>query len=228
MRLAPYTTFLSQTKPAGLGSFSDSAPPVMSRPILAQINLAALRKNLRVAREKSAGAQLLAVVKANAYGHGLLRAQAGLLLGALLPPDHVRGEAAADDDEVVFPAERPLDELFGHQDISGGVDPKSLPTVLLNTPDIDNTPTSLVEALAWAIDAHGEQRKGQRQCPKGRLGRPSQGGLRDRHAPSVGHDHLAVHRCHPAPEAPDDRASAVGCRSEFGPQPGVANAPFCP
>ena len=45
----------------------------MSRPILAQINLAALRKNLRVAREKSAGAQLLAVVKANAYGHGLLR-----------------------------------------------------------------------------------------------------------------------------------------------------------
>jgi alanine racemase len=45
----------------------------MSRPVLAQINLAALRKNLRVAREKSAGAQLLAVVKANAYGHGLLR-----------------------------------------------------------------------------------------------------------------------------------------------------------
>src|SRR5205814_2915788 len=46
---------------------------VMSRPVLAQINLAAMRKNLRVAREKSAGAQLLAVVKANAYGHGLLR-----------------------------------------------------------------------------------------------------------------------------------------------------------
>ena len=45
----------------------------MSRPILAQINLAALRRNLRVAREKSSGAQLLAVVKADAYGHGLLR-----------------------------------------------------------------------------------------------------------------------------------------------------------
>jgi alanine racemase len=45
----------------------------MSRPVLAQINLAALRKNLRIAREKSTGAQLLAVVKANAYGHGLLR-----------------------------------------------------------------------------------------------------------------------------------------------------------
>src|SRR6202166_865729 len=73
MRLAPYTTFLSQTKPAGLGSFSTSRRPVMSRPVLAQINLAALRKNLRLAREKSEGAQLLAVVKANAYGHGLQR-----------------------------------------------------------------------------------------------------------------------------------------------------------
>jgi alanine racemase len=45
----------------------------MSRPVLAQINLAAMRRNLRIAREKSSGAQLLAVVKANAYGHGLLR-----------------------------------------------------------------------------------------------------------------------------------------------------------
>jgi alanine racemase len=45
----------------------------MSRPILAQINLAALAANLRLAREKAAGAQVLAVVKANAYGHGLLR-----------------------------------------------------------------------------------------------------------------------------------------------------------
>jgi alanine racemase len=45
----------------------------MSRPLLAQINLAALRNNLRIAREKSNGAQLLAVVKANAYGHGLMR-----------------------------------------------------------------------------------------------------------------------------------------------------------
>ncbi|MGH8849625.1 MAG: alanine racemase [Casimicrobiaceae bacterium] len=45
----------------------------MTRPILAQINLAALRANLRVARERAPGAQLLAVVKANAYGHGLMR-----------------------------------------------------------------------------------------------------------------------------------------------------------
>jgi alanine racemase len=45
----------------------------MTRPILAQINLAALRANLAIARERAAGAQVLAVVKANAYGHGLLR-----------------------------------------------------------------------------------------------------------------------------------------------------------
>lgn len=45
----------------------------MTRPILAQINLAALRANLRVARARAPGAQILAVVKANAYGHGLMR-----------------------------------------------------------------------------------------------------------------------------------------------------------
>src|SRR5690349_1350706 len=45
----------------------------MPRPLLAQINLSALRANLARAREKAAGAQVLAVVKANAYGHGLAR-----------------------------------------------------------------------------------------------------------------------------------------------------------
>ena len=45
----------------------------MTRPILAQINLAALRANLGIAAQRAAGAQVLAVVKANAYGHGLLR-----------------------------------------------------------------------------------------------------------------------------------------------------------
>jgi alanine racemase len=45
----------------------------MARPLVAQINLAALRANLALARSKAAGAQVLAVVKANAYGHGLTR-----------------------------------------------------------------------------------------------------------------------------------------------------------
>jgi alanine racemase len=45
----------------------------MARPLVAQINLAALEANLAVARARAPGTQLLAVVKANAYGHGLER-----------------------------------------------------------------------------------------------------------------------------------------------------------
>jgi alanine racemase len=45
----------------------------MSRPLFAQINLAALAANLGRARELAHGAQVLAVVKADAYGHGLMR-----------------------------------------------------------------------------------------------------------------------------------------------------------
>ncbi len=45
----------------------------MARPLYAQINLAAMRENLARVREKAPGAQVLAVVKANAYGHGLTR-----------------------------------------------------------------------------------------------------------------------------------------------------------
>lgn len=45
----------------------------MARPLYAQVNLAALRANLARVRELTAGAQVFAVVKANAYGHGLMR-----------------------------------------------------------------------------------------------------------------------------------------------------------
>jgi len=45
----------------------------MARPVYAQINLAALRSNLARVREKAPNTQVLAVVKANAYGHGLMR-----------------------------------------------------------------------------------------------------------------------------------------------------------
>ena len=45
----------------------------MARPLFAQINLAALRSNVRRVRDRTPGAQMLAVVKANAYGHGLTR-----------------------------------------------------------------------------------------------------------------------------------------------------------
>lgn len=45
----------------------------MPRPILATIHTEALRHNLQRAREQAAGAKVWAVVKANAYGHGIER-----------------------------------------------------------------------------------------------------------------------------------------------------------
>ena len=50
----------------------------MPRPITATINLAALAHNLGVARAHAPHAKVLAVIKANAYGHGLLRAAGAL------------------------------------------------------------------------------------------------------------------------------------------------------
>ena len=49
----------------------------MSRPIQAHIDLSALQNNLRVAR-RLASSRIMAVIKANAYGHGLLRAAEAL------------------------------------------------------------------------------------------------------------------------------------------------------
>jgi len=49
----------------------------MSRPIQAHIDLSALAHNLRVAR-RATTARVLAVIKANAYGHGLLQAAEAL------------------------------------------------------------------------------------------------------------------------------------------------------
>lgn len=46
----------------------------MPRPILATIHSAALRHNMALARRRAGGARVWAVVKANAYGHGLERA----------------------------------------------------------------------------------------------------------------------------------------------------------
>jgi len=45
----------------------------MSRPLQARINLSALRHNLETVRRFSPGALVMAVIKANGYGHGLLR-----------------------------------------------------------------------------------------------------------------------------------------------------------
>lgn len=50
----------------------------MTRPIRATIDLSALRSNFAVARHNAGPARLWAVIKANAYGHGLLRAAQAL------------------------------------------------------------------------------------------------------------------------------------------------------
>lgn len=50
----------------------------MSRPIQAHIHVAALQHNLARARHEAADARVWAVVKANAYGHGIERAFEGL------------------------------------------------------------------------------------------------------------------------------------------------------
>lgn len=49
----------------------------MSRPIQARIDLSALKSNLRAVR-RLASSRIMAVIKANAYGHGLLRAAEAL------------------------------------------------------------------------------------------------------------------------------------------------------
>lgn len=45
----------------------------MSRPLQARINLSALQNNLAVARQRAPNSRIMAVIKANGYGHGLLR-----------------------------------------------------------------------------------------------------------------------------------------------------------
>jgi alanine racemase len=65
----------------------------MARPIRVTIHLSALRNNLGMARQTAPQARPLAVIKANAYGHGLLRAA-----GALRDAD---GFAVLDLDDAV-------------------------------------------------------------------------------------------------------------------------------
>ncbi|WP_211441565.1 alanine racemase [Collimonas humicola] len=49
----------------------------MPRPLVASIDISALRHNLRIAKSHAPQAKIWAVVKANAYGHGLERAMRG-------------------------------------------------------------------------------------------------------------------------------------------------------
>lgn len=49
----------------------------MPRPLIATVHVDAMRRNLALARRRSQGQRIWAVVKANAYGHGLLNALQG-------------------------------------------------------------------------------------------------------------------------------------------------------
>ncbi|HWT70728.1 MAG TPA: alanine racemase [Oxalicibacterium sp.] len=49
----------------------------MPRPLVATIDIAALRHNLHIAKQHAPGAKVWAVLKANAYGHGLERGMRG-------------------------------------------------------------------------------------------------------------------------------------------------------
>src|SRR4249920_133795 len=72
--------------------------PTMPRPIRAHIDLAAMRHNLRRARSRAAGRKIWAVIKANAYGHGIERAVLGFADAdglALIDFDEARRARAA-------------------------------------------------------------------------------------------------------------------------------------
>lgn len=66
----------------------------MTRPVEARINTAALKANAALARELVSGAQVMAVVKANAYGHGAILVSRAL-------QDNVDAFAVASIDEAM-------------------------------------------------------------------------------------------------------------------------------
>ncbi|MFG2737522.1 alanine racemase [Streptomyces harbinensis] len=86
---------------------SDQLPPECAR-LRAEIDLAALRSNVRVLRERAVGgAQVMAVVKADAYGHGLVpcaraaRDAGAAWLGTATPHEALALRAAGDGGRVL-------------------------------------------------------------------------------------------------------------------------------
>lgn len=77
----------------------------MSRAAVATIHLGALRRNLSLARKRAAGARVMAVVKADGYGHGLERVARALheadAFGVAALGDGLRLRAAGIDKRIV-------------------------------------------------------------------------------------------------------------------------------
>ena len=70
----------------------------MSRPVLAQLNLQALKDNLQIVRRAAPGARVWSVVKANAYGHGI---------------DRIWSALSATDGFALLNLEEPLQQQYG-------------------------------------------------------------------------------------------------------------------
>ena len=95
----------------------------MPRPISATIDLAALRHNLALVRQRAPRSRVLAVIKANAYGHGLLRAARAMREAdgfALLElDDAVRLREAGYEQRIVL-----LEGFFSTRDLPGFIEHK--------------------------------------------------------------------------------------------------------
>jgi len=93
------------------------------RPISATIDLAALRHNLALVRQRAPRSRVLAVIKANAYGHGLLRAARAMREAdgfALLElEDAVRLREAGYEQRIVL-----LEGFFSTRDLPGFIEHK--------------------------------------------------------------------------------------------------------
>jgi alanine racemase len=117
----------------------------MSRPIFATIDAVAIRHNLAVARRHAPRARVLAVVKANAYGHGSLRAAAALVeaegFGLLELEEAIRLRAAGCKQRIVL--------------LEGFFDARELPSLLEHRLDIVVHRMDQVAALA-ALPAGGK------------------------------------------------------------------------
>ncbi len=89
----------------------------MSRPLQARINLSALQSNFAVARQHAPHSRIMAVIKANGYGHGLLRV-ARALAGAdgfavIDPHDAVELREAGFKQRVLL-----LNGFYGSEDLA--------------------------------------------------------------------------------------------------------------
>ena len=127
----------------------------MPRPLLATIHIASLSHNLAVAKQRAPNARAWAVVKANAYGHGLARG--------------MRGFAAADGLGLIeLDAAVRLRELGWQKPIlllEGCFEPSDLPVVEAHRLDVVihcDEQISMLEksALATPLDVHLKMNSG--------------------------------------------------------------------